>query len=187
MINDDGRIESEMSRLEANQMTHKRDRIESILNNYNPATDFCKFSFKWNKKHGEGLRDTNHEFRTRLINRVLQSEQKKQPPWLLIKDLFLEHSKLCKKSWGASSDYTRLSELYFRECNGRSFKEYLFALDSSMDTWYGGLNFTLSKGEFEPIAEKIRETIHKMDDVAMRKALLKGLKMIEDTVVKTVE
>ena len=167
-------------------MTHERDRFDRITNDYIPATDFCEFSFKWNKENGKGLRDDNQEFRTKLIQRVLQCKHK-QIPWLLIKDLFLEHTKVCKESWGASSDYTKLSELYFRECNGRSFKEYLFALDSSMDTWCGGLSFSMPKNEFDPIAEKIRETIHKTDDIAMRKALKKGLNLIEDAVVKTDE
>lgn len=163
-------------------VTYKLNKVARILNGYERDLDLVEFAFKWNGKHGEEFLDANEAFRTELIESVIRSPDKASFP--LVRDLFIEYTKWCQESFCIGSEFAELSKLYFTSCEADDFGEYLSRLDSSMDAWLAGLNFKMSRDDFDKVAQKLLSERQSHQNANPSPVFERGLKQIEERVVR---
>jgi len=92
--------------------------LNNFIENYS-SNDFDKIKFDWNGKHADEFKDNNLTFRKELVEYIV--------PYLssvnleLIRDLYIELSKLAKEAWGAPKHFNLLGQ----ELILRDYKKYI--------------------------------------------------------------
>lgn len=140
--------------------------FQRFSDNYSPD-DFDKIKFEWNGKHGEDFSDINYNFRTQLSEYLIPNL--KNTKIELIRDLFIEHSKCAKETWGVYNNFHLFAQELLTRGKVKYFNDYMVGALRSMDTYLSSGKVEINKELARELLDYINNKIEKTNDDSERK------------------
>src|SRR6476660_5740237 len=132
------------------------EEIKAFVANYSAAS-IERIRFVWNGKHGADFSDANQEFRTDVVEVVV--DQPHKAPLELVRDLFLEEASWCREAWGSSRHFSELAENVVKKCGVAFLDDFLKGMMMSFDTFGACHQMRLREFEIEEFSQAIEERL----------------------------
>jgi len=133
-----------------------RDELKSFIVGYTPD-DEALIRFDWNGAHGDGLRDSNYEFRKEVLTEALAYLG--GVPIELVRDLYRAETEFSKEAWCVDMRVSQLAKHLLYEGGDHFVADYLEGKYQSFDSSRAAAAFRVDREMAEHLLSVAQERL----------------------------